>query len=257
MKEVNRVFKTNDLTGFKTIKGNRPPNPQHVKRLAISIQENGLLQNPIIVNEDMEVVDGQHRLMAARKAESSIYFIIVEGYHLQQVQVLNLNQKNWTKKDFMNGYADMGVAAYVKLRDFVNKNNDLNMTDCIAICANNLSSSSSSINQKYRKGSDRVFNIVEIFEEGTWLGGDFDLAQRNADKIYMVKPYYNGYNRSTFVQALLGMFRIDEFDFTQFIKKLSIQGGKLIDCTSVTQYRLLIEEIYNYKSRDKVNLRYT
>jgi hypothetical protein len=73
----------------------------------------------------------------------------------------------------------------------------------------------------------------------------------------MVKPYYNGYNRSTFVQALLGMFRIDEFDFTQFIKKLSIQGGKLIDCTSVTQYRLLIEEIYNYKSRDKVNLRYT
>lgn len=95
---VNSVYLTSDLTKFKQITGNRPHNPQHVKRLITSIKRYGVLQNPIIVNEHMVVVDGQHRLLAAKGASSGIYYIIVPNYGLDEVQVLNLNQKNWKEE---------------------------------------------------------------------------------------------------------------------------------------------------------------
>jgi hypothetical protein len=46
------------------------------------------------------------------------------------------------------------------------------------------------------------------------------------------------------------------FEFTELIQKLKIQPTALQHCTDVAQYVALIEEIYNYKRRDKVNLRY-
>ncbi len=65
--EVNKVYKTNKLEIFKPIVGNRPTNPMHIRKLSTSIKQNGILQNPIIVNEKMQVIDGQNRLFYTRK----------------------------------------------------------------------------------------------------------------------------------------------------------------------------------------------
>jgi hypothetical protein len=255
--EVNKVYITEDLTIFNQIVGNRPPNPQHIRRLADSIKFNGILQNPIIVNEDMEVIDGQHRLMAAKEAGTGVYYIVVKGYKLEQVQALNLNQKNWSKKDFMEGYARMGIKPYVKLKEFCEKNSEFNMTDCISLCQNSNTASSFTMAQKYRADGKKT-NLKQIFEEGTWEGKDFDLAQEYADKLKMIAPYYDGYRRSTFVSAMLGLFKRDNFNFIEFMHKLKLRPNKLVDCANVDQYRLLIEEIYNHHrgSRGKVNLRF-
>ena len=254
--EVNKVYKTNKLEIFKPIVGNRPTNPMHIKRLSASIKQNGLLQNPIIVNEKMQVIDGQHRLSAAKLADSFIYYIIAKGYDLKDVQTLNLNQKNWNKKDFMDGYAAMGIESYVKLKDFVNYNKVFNIRDCIALCSNSTTDRSSDLSNKYRLGSKNTVNVKEIFEEGTWKGKDFKLAQANADKLKMIQPYYDGYRRSTFIGTILQLLKNDNFNFIQFLDKLKFQKTKLQDSTSVSQYKLLIEDIYNYKRREKVNLRY-
>jgi len=253
--EVNKVYMTKDLSRFNNIKGNRPPNPQHIRRLAHSIQINGLLQNPIIVNEKNIVIDGQHRLLAAKEAQSGIYYIIVKGYHLKEVQTLNLNQKNWTKVDFMEGYADMGVEPYVKLRNFIKTNNEFNVSTCISLCSNLTSKSPFFNGNKFRKGMKTV-NLKQVFEEGTWTGKDFNLAQQNVDKLKMLKPYYNGYKRCGFISAMLGLFVNKNFDFFDFLNKLKLQPQKLQDCTNVSQYKILIEEIYNYRRREKVNLRF-
>ncbi len=254
--EVNKVYKTNKLEIFKPIVGNRPTNPMHIKRLSASIKQNGLLQNPIIVNEKMQVIDGQHRLSAAKLADSSIYYIIAKGYNLKDVQTLNLNQKNWNKKDFMDGYASMGIESYVKLKDFINYNKVFNISDCIALCSNGAAIKSSSLSNKYRPSLKKPINLKEVFEEGTWKGKDFKLAQENADKLKMIQPYYDGYRRSTFIGTMLQLLKNDNFNFIQFLDKLKFQKNKLQDCTSVSQYKLLIEDIYNYKRREKVNLRY-
>lgn len=250
--EVNKVYKTSNLSMFKQIDGNRIPNLQHVKRLADSIRVYGMKCNPILVNERMEVIDGQHRLMAAKEAESFVYYIIVNGYDLKEVHTLNLNQKNWTKKDFMEGYANMGIESYIKLRDFVNKNDDFGFADCIALCQNNTSWGNKMLNQKIFKN----INSTEVFEEGTWKCNDMDLAQDYANKIRMIKSYYSGYNRSSFLTTMIGLLQKETFDFNDFMHKIRLQPTALVDCANRDQYRTLIEDIYNYKRREKISLRY-
>ena len=253
--EVNKVYKTNDLLMFNEIKGNRPPNPQHIKRLADSIKVNGLLCNPILVNESYEVIDGQHRLLAAKSCNSEIYYIILNGYDLKEVHALNLNQKNWTKKDFMDGYAEMGIESYVKLKEFTVNHKNFNIGNSITMCSNLSSYTTNVLSAKYRKNG-RIDNIKEIFEEGTWKVRDFRLANENANKLKMIKKHYDGYNRTTFVNVMLGLFTNKDFNFVEFLSKLKIQPQKMQHCASLPQYRLLIEDIYNFRRRDKINLRY-
>tara|TARA_R110000803_G_scaffold196198_1_gene259477 strand:+ start:99 stop:887 length:789 start_codon:yes stop_codon:yes gene_type:complete len=253
--EVNTVYKTNDLSMFSEVEGNRPPNPQHIRRLSDSIKTNGLLCNPILVNEKMQIIDGQHRLLAAKDSNSDIYYIILKGYSLKEVHALNLNQKNWGKKDFMNGYADMGVESYIKLRGFTRNHKGFNFGSAVSMCSNRAGNGCSSLNDKYR-GKGAPGNLKEVFEEGTWKGRDFNLADENANKLEMIKQYYDGYNRTTFVSVMLGLFTNDEFNFVDFLSKLKIQPQKMQHCANTTQYRLLIEDIYNYRRREKVNLRY-
>jgi len=238
METVNKVLKTQDLELFKPIQGNRVPNIAHVKRLAKSIEANGILQNPIIINANWEVVDGQHRLLAAKMAKSAIYFIQVEDYNLAEVQVLNLNQKNWSKKDFLDAYADMGVESYVRLRDFMKSNPAFTISSAIAICSNSTGVKSHS------------------FNDGNWTAQDFSLSQSFVDSLIEVKPYYKGFARQTFIRTMMYLSRNQNFDFDKFLQKLSMQSSKMVDCTTVEGYKCLIEEIYNYKNRNKVNLRY-
>jgi hypothetical protein len=252
--EVNKVYKTNNLLMFKSIDGNRVPNLQHIKRLADSIRVYGMKCNPILVNERMEVIDGQHRLMAAKEADSFVYYIVVDGYSLNEVHTLNLNQKNWTKKDFMEGYANMGVQSYIKLSKFIVVNDDFSFSDCVALCSNLTTAGSMSLSQTNRGG--KSMNVAEIFESGTWKGKDFQLAQEWANKIRMIKPYYTGYNRSLFVGTLIGLFQNENFDFSEFIHKVRLQPTALVDCSNRDQYKTLIEDIYNWRSRSKVSLKY-
>jgi hypothetical protein len=211
--------------------------------------------NPILVNERMEVIDGQHRLMAAKEAESFVYYIIVNGYSLNEVHTLNLNQKNWSKKDFMEGYANMGVEPYIKLREFANKNDDYTFNDCIALCQNIGSGTTRTYAKSIYSGS-KLDGSSQIFEQGTWRCGDIYLAQDMANKIRMIKPYYSGYNRTGFVQTMMGLLQKETFDFNDFMHKIRLQPTAMVDCANREQYKTLIEDIYNYKSRNKISLRY-
>ena len=235
--EVNKVYKTSDLTIFKSLNGNRDVIQSHLKRLAISMSKNKLF-SPIIVNEKLEVVDGQHRLMAAKINNSEIEYIIVNGYGLEEVQILNANSKNWSSDDYMNGYCDLENINYIKYRDFKNKYG-FGHSECQALLSGTLSSS-----------------LQPIFNSGEFKIKDLKLAIDHAEKILMISDFYDGYKRRSFVLSLMSLFQNKDFIFTQFIQKLKIQSTALVDCTSSVGYLLLIEEIYNYKSRNKVNLRF-
>ena len=244
--QVNVVLKTANLDQFTTIGGNRVPNPAHIKRLVESITKYGVLCNPILVNEKMQVIDGQHRLMACRETQSEVYYIVLPGYNLDQVHTLNLNQKNWAKKDFMYGYANMGIQSYIKLEQFVEKNSDFHFSDCVSFCSNISSDRSLSLSGKHGE---------QVFEEGTWVGKDFKLAEVWADKIRQLKPHYPGYNRSSFVGVMILMLQNPQFDFKEFLHKVSMQPGALRDCANRVQYRQMMHDIYNWRSRNKINLR--
>ncbi|MEK6878376.1 MAG: ParB/Srx family N-terminal domain-containing protein, partial [Nanoarchaeota archaeon] len=72
-----KIEKTTDYKMFKKLKGNRNIYKPHLNGLIQSIQEENLLQyNPITINSDMEIVDGQHRLEAAKILKLDIYYLV-------------------------------------------------------------------------------------------------------------------------------------------------------------------------------------
>ena len=81
-------------------------------------------------------------------------------------------------------------------------------------------------------------------------------AKAIIEKILLLQPYYEGFKRRTFIYSMYSLIKNPNFEFTEFIQKLKIQPTALQHCTDVDQYIALIEEIYNYKRREKVNLRF-
>jgi len=211
------------------------------------------LCSPIIVNQEAYVIDGQHRLLAAKEADLYVYYIVVDGYNLNDVHTLNLNQKNWSRNDFLDGYANMGIESYVKLKKFMEDNTQYSINAAIGLCSQ--LSTGSAYRQRVKPNGE-LSSTTQIFEEGTWLGGDFDLAQEWADKFSLLSSYYDKYNSMSFTMCMITMMKNSNFDFNEFLHKVRIQPTALVDCANQRQYTSLIEDIYNYKRRDKVNLRY-
>jgi len=256
MKEVNQVYETNDYSKFKTLEGNRSVNKLHVKRLRDSFSRS-YLQSPIIINENDEIIDGQHRFLAAKHLGLPINYIICKGYGLEEVQILNTNMKNWTKHDYLNAFCDLGYPEYLRFRHFMRKFPDFGITSCETMLTGELgrrniqaSKDNDFIDSKSRKYAARDF------EEGNLIINDYNYAVECGHKILQIKPFYDGFNRKVFVVAMMGIFRIEEYNHDQLISKLENQPSALQHCSNVTQYKLMIEEIYNYRSRNKISLRF-
>ena len=182
-KIINQVRSTNELSIFTDLKGNRPVNESHVKRLTSSIR-NRYLETVLIVNEKMQLIDGQHRLKALKILGLPAYYIIKAGYGLKETQILNLNTNNWSTNDFMNGYCSAGEEDYIIYRDWHNKYG-----------FNHQSSMNLLAGTAMEQGS-----WYEVFKSGDFKVSNLEDATKIADKITMIKEYYDpGYKRRAFV----------------------------------------------------------
>jgi len=205
--------------------------------------DHGVLMCPIIVNENMEVIDGQHRLMAAQGLDGvPIYYIKADNYRLEEVHTLNMNQKNWSKKDFVDGYAEMGLEPYIKLKRFLEVNKDFDFQSCTFLVNNG------TIHSLFQKSK------INAIENGTFVGKDFDYAYELAEKIRKIGKYYNRYSNQKFVQVLITVLQNPLFDLDMFIHKLQFNYELLDKCVKAHHWRDAIEKIYNYKNQNKISL---
>ena len=231
-----QVKETKNYSMFTTIGGNRPLNELHLNRLKKSMEEE-LLISPIIVNEKHEVIDGQHRLRISSELKLPLRYIVAEGYGLNEVHRLNQNSKNWTMTEFIDGYADMGIKEYIYLKDFLDRT-DLNISSALALLS-----------------SDTGKNINDI-KNGTWKAVHQERAETIADWVNIIKQYHNGATRQVFVRALIKLYNNENFEFSHLIGKIALQPTSLVPCVNTEQYLTLLEDIYNYRNRNKVSLRF-
>ena len=251
------MHQTNDYAIFKTLEGNRHVNKLHVRRLRNSFQRKYLM-SPIIVNEKYEIIDGQHRFEAAKEAGVALNFIVVTGYGLLEVQALNENMKNWKKEDYLSSFCDLGHPEYQKFRDFMMRFPDFGMAACETILTDKLSgghtasSSQEFVSDTNKKGS----YAIRFFQEGGLEIPDYDKAVENAEKILLLKPFYDGIFRPTFVRAIIGVFKIKHYEHSRLIQRLTANPNSFHHCVNVGQYKLMIEDVYNFRSKNKVSLRF-
>ena len=230
-----QVKETKNYSEFKDITGNRTINPLHLSRLIESMKEEYLL-SPIIVNENGQVIDGQHRLRAAKELNIPVRYIVQEGYSLSQIQRYNQNSKDWRMIDFIKGYAQLNNKEYIYLLKF-HEGTGLTITTCITLLSN-------------------AGSATNDIRNGVWKAKHKERANLIFSWIQVIDRFYNNADRKNFVLALIRMYNHEDFNFSHFISKLSLQPMSLVDCTKTEDYVVLIESIYNYKSRNKVNLRF-
>jgi hypothetical protein len=239
MKKVAQVLSTSDYSLFKRQAGNRVINAGHVKRLTESIKQQDLMI-PIIVNNKMEVIDGQHRLEARTRLKAPVYYLVVDGYGLAETQRVNANNKNWNIADFVDGYVEMNYYHYKVYKQFRNRYQFGHQESMMLLSG-------------LKQGDG---NGWKEFQSGGFCVVDLDKANDVAEKIYAIEPYYAGYKRRSFVMAILHCFKHDEYNHEEFIQKLAYQSSKLVHCVTIVQYLKIIDEIYNYKRKPEDKIRF-
>lgn len=155
------IKKTKDYEIFKSITSNRDINRLHVKKLSQSIKERNLLwAKPPLVNERMEIIDGQHRLEACMLVKADFYYVVAKGLTKDDMAILNTNQKNWTGADFINFYTIEKKKDYQELSKLINTFDDLKVSMLITFTGGH---------KGLREGLYKAVNVSRARQVCEWI----------------------------------------------------------------------------------------
>jgi hypothetical protein len=238
------VYYTNDLTIFNRIDGNRKISPMHVRKIELSIKKYGLLKQPIVVNENLELIDGQNRKLACEKAKCGIYFVVCQGYGLREVQILNENSKIWNKHDYLDSFCELGYQEYIDFRDFWKKFDRISFSGIEKILTQIKGNRNTTI--------DGIKVTSKYFQEGNLVIPNIKKSEKIARMIYDFNGLFEQWNETLFITTMLTVFDNEDYDHEWFLGRLNAPTGINIEKQrTVKAYLLNIEEIYNYRARGK------
>ena len=224
------VLKTNEYGKFLDIAGNRSIKPRHLKNITESIAIKQIAV-PIVVNERYQICDGQNRFEACKNLKKPIYYIIIPGLTLEDVQRLNANTHTWNTGDYLDSYCELGYEHYKTYRAY-KKKYKFGHNECLVILNG----------WKNLEGK----TIHKTFNDGEFVVKDYPEAIKISNKIVKVGKFYTGYKRGGFIKAMLELFKNPEYDHKRFLDKLARQSEKMTDQTNKKFYLSKIEEIYNH-----------
>lgn len=230
---VGFIQETKNYGLFKFMEGNRDVNSAHLQNIVKSMQEKYLI-SPIIVNEDFEIMDGQHRFSSCKELGAPILFIQIKGYGLDEVQRYNSNSRNWNPTNFMESYIEQGVPGY-DLYKTLKDTFGFTHTETLFIIAGGKSDGKNDL-LKFRNGKmEFIKDTDKIFMLGRMVQ-DFG-------------KFYDGYKRPAFFRACMTIFKNKKYNHEVMLKKLSRQTDRLKHCATVDGYLRIMEDIFNHHSR--------
>jgi len=236
------VYKTYDYSKFKLVDTNRIVNELSVRRLVESFKTLYLV-TVLVVNERFEIIDGQHRFTAAKELGMPIYYLIVYGYGLKEIQTLNTNQKNWQRKDHLHSFCAEGNEAYLEFNEFMNQFPELGISASLKIFTGlHGGSLSKVIDGKQLSMRDFENGNLAVTKNG------ITKAYINARKIMQFKDYFSGFNSRGFVTAILPLLDLSIYDHKRMLHKLKTSTIRLTTEATAKKYRALLQEIYNWKA---------
>lgn len=230
---------TSNYDQFLRIDANREVNKSHVKTLAESIKEQNLLEaNPIIVNSDMEIIDGQHRLEACRLLHIPVPYVVVDNHtSIGTIIRLQVTQRGWKMADYIHAHMAMGKEHYGVILSLSKQ-----YSVPVGTAAYVLSGGGRSTSEKVRNGTFQISNLK--------------VAIKTFELMKLIKPFIEK-NVPTDRRVYIVVYRLlleGKIKEARFIKKFSICPNKLMRLASEQSYLREIENIYNYHAQDSVRL---
>lgn len=181
---IGNVYRTTDYSKFKRLEGNRAVLTTRVTKIMKSIKKNGYIFNPIIVNENYQVIDGQGRLEALSALRLPVDYVMAKGAGREQCIALNAYGTVWTMKDYIDSYCEDGNENFIRMRDVINEFPDMG----IAIKIMLLSGLSSVPNESIKKG-----DVTVTEKMADQAREDLRFAQRFTEPFKRIKGSANNY----------------------------------------------------------------
>jgi len=244
MKEIQKcdeIYISEDYDMFSLIEANRVIRQSHVAKLMQSMKNKNLL-NPIIVNENHQIIDGQHRYTAWKNLGMPIKYIIGEGYGFSEVTTLNENQRNWSLFDFFNHYVQLEYKEYIKLKKYMDTY-DLPLT--IALIFNGSVS---------WKGRHRDNESSTPLKQGNMQLTKYDDALIVAEKYSEIRDLFEFSSSRGFASAFKIVVLRKDVEYKRFKESLEKYGHRINRNAKVTDYLKDFQKIYNYNRKNKVRL---
>lgn len=232
--------KTRDYDSFIFREDNRDRiRPQHVKRLIESIRSRNLLEfRPVVVNGSMEVIDGQHRILAAKALGVEIYYQMEKSLDAADIIKLNISE-SWNMADYLNFYILHGYVEYIKLRNFMDKNK-ISLKVGMSIALGQV------------KQGRIAFKAGEFkFNEET-LGQEIDACWETIGYINKMNGFSAYTESSKFWNALLKLIKHPCFDVTKWRTNMKLMVDNFSAKTSEKVYVKMLTKIYNWKNQSPI-----
>lgn len=213
----------------------------HVKRIKVSMTRNGFIKaKPIHCYRDgkfLRIIDGHHRLRAAQELGIPVYYVIGGEEDRDLIADENWAVRKWTSEAFVGMYVSRGVKDYITLAKYISCGLDLKFASALLSGESTASGNQAEairrggFKVKTTKNADRIISIIE-------RAGEFNEIAKSQQ----------------FVACLCVLVNLDWFSETILIKKIKDNPRCLVRSGSREQMMDQIEEIYNFKQRDKINL---
>lgn len=242
------VDETKEYVQFNKHKANRKTNEKLVVRLIKSIENKNLLKcNPIVVDKHFNVIDGQHRLEAAKRLGLPISYIIDEDIDVEDIIPLNVEKETWKLDEYLNFHCNQDDAYdYRLLESFMATNNFPKVNIALELlhgCRN------SEFHTAFKKGFYK-FPEQEELSEALQKKNQIDHVinyiklKTSGPKTYLDKV--------TFYSAMVEFFNIKSMSYQVFMQKLQYKIDLIHPCPCRGDYVRIFKEIYDFKNRSPI-----
>lgn len=256
-----KIYQTIDYSIFSFVKGNRDVNQAKVRMLAVEIEKNGLLL-PILVNQKMEIIDGQHRFIACKTLNKPVSYFIRRNANIETAANVNVAGSNWSIHDWINKYAEDGNEDYIYLRTWIHKCKSFGVSAKAAVFLAQNSTTANSFymyedgvirsyggTTKFHK-SKRLYRVGDSVILGRWQPGNKELAEKLLRQLVMFAEFPFS-KKSSFVVAFIRVSRIKEFDMAVLLSQARKHTKFFTNQAGVDGFISMFEEVYNYKRNQK------
>lgn len=256
----DKIYQTNNYAIFSFITGNREINEAKVKALVTEIRKNGLLL-PILVNEKMQIIDGQHRFSACKILRAPVTYFIRNKANIEMAANMNVAGSNWSLHDWINKYAEDGNDDYIYLRNWIKKCRTHNVPARSAVMLAQNSTTTACYymfsdgvvrrdGKSSKEGVKKIYRVGDAVTLGKWQAGDRQLAEKLLTQLVMFSEF-PFYRKNSFASAFIRVSRIEEFDMQQLYRQATKRPNLFKNQTGVHGFMEMFEKTYNYGRAQK------
>ena len=237
-----KIYYTTEYGIFKFLKGNRDINEAKVSKIkeAIKAGIDVLRYAPIIVNEQLEIIDGQHRFTVSRELKTNVYYVIHKEADLSIVPSINSNSTRWRTVDYLNSYIDLKKPEYMALKGFMDKYPRVSLPVAIKMLHDGATFGKSEAIEKFKDGLFKISHAKKA-EETSSLLADLEPHTEN--------PY-----SARFYEAMLQLIRGKKYDHQHLLSKIAESGRRIDNIQSVKSIIENMESIANHKTRNRITI---